>query len=306
MRSRTGFAFFVSCLIFLNICTMGQEKKKGPPIPPGVKVERDIIYGKGGETDLKLDLYLPEKKNGAAIVVIHGGGWKGGDKGPFGGAAVHYAAQGYVAVSINYRLSDVAKFPAAVEDCKCAVRWLRAHAKEYGFDPNKMGATGNSAGAHLSLMLGLTKPEDGLDGTGGNNDVSSAVQVVVSQAGPTQFVPSWRHPAVQGFLGGFADEVPDVAKKASPITYVRKDAPPILMLHGTSDKTVPHTQVIEMEKALKDAGATFELISIEGGGHGVFEKTPPEERQKVVQRLDDFFAKHLAVTPVPQSKGPQQ
>jgi len=306
MGKRASLALIVLCLLCTCSLTLAQKQKvKGPWIPPGIKVERDIVYGKGGESDLMLDLYLPDKKNGAAIVVIHGGGWRGGDKSTFIGPALRYAKQGYVAVSINYRLSGEAKFPAAVEDCKCAVRWLRAHAGEYKFNPGKIGATGSSAGGHLSLMLGLTAPEDGFEGTGGHNDVSSSIQVVVSQAGPTQFVPSWRHPVILAFLGGFADEVSEVAKKASPVTYVAKEAPPILMLHGTKDRTVPHTQVIEMDKVLKEAGATFERISVEGGGHGVFEGTPHEEREKYRQRLDAFFAKHLGVTPVFESKKPK-
>jgi len=289
-------AIFLCFVLFVASDALCQRRRAFTP-PPGVTVKRDVVYGKGGGRDLKLDLYLPEKKNGAAIVCIHGGGWGGGDKRSFAPIAADYASQGYVAVSINYRLSGEAPFPAAVEDCKCAVRWLRAHAEEFGFDLNKIGATGSSAGGHLALMLGLMGENDDLEGEGGYEGVSSRVQAVVSFCGPTTLTNIF-HPAVKAFLGGDSGNLAELGKKASPLTYVSSDDPPVMMVHGTADKTVPYEQSVVLEKALKEAGVEVELITVEGGGHAVLGRLSPDRRREIQRRVREFFAKHLGVKPI--------
>ncbi len=162
--------------------------------PANVAVEKDITYGKGGTEDLKLDLARPERAEGQlpAIVYIHGGGWSGGARKDYGGEIQEAAKRGYVAVTVGYRLTRPDKegkakypFPAQIEDCKCAIRWLRANAEKYHVDPNRIGATGGSAGGHLSLLVGVTGSEKKFDGTGGNPDASSQVQAVVNYFGPT-------------------------------------------------------------------------------------------------------------------------
>src|SRR5262245_57591536 len=148
--------------------------------PREVRFEKDLVFGKGGDTDLQLDLAMPKDGDGPfpALVCIHGGGWKGGKRQDHDELSKTMAAQGYVCVTITYRLAPDTKFPGQVEDCKAAVRWLRANAKKYKVNPEKIGAFGFSAGGHLSCMLGTTDKNDGLEGKGGNPEQSSRVQAV--------------------------------------------------------------------------------------------------------------------------------
>ncbi|HEV3142959.1 MAG TPA: alpha/beta hydrolase, partial [Gemmataceae bacterium] len=163
---------------------IGAQEKKAD-----ILVERDLVYGKGGDADLKLDLAMPRDGTGPflAIVCVHGGGWKSGKRQDLGKTIEGMAARGYVAVTVSYRFSPAAKFPAQIEDCKAAVRWLRANAKKYRVNPERIGAFGYSAGGHLACLLGTTDKNDGLEGSGGNPDQSSRVQAVVSYFGPTDF-----------------------------------------------------------------------------------------------------------------------
>ena len=224
------------------------------------------------------------------LVIVHGGGWKSGDKEKFMHYAIEYAQKGYVCITPAYRLSKEVPFPAAVEDVKNAVRWFRAHAKEYPLDPNRIGAYGNSAGAHLVCMLGLTRPSDGLEGDGSFMNYSSAVQAVVSSATPTDFSLFRGGGASSGFLAGPEETLKDRIKKASPISYVRKDAPPFLLFHGTSDKTVDVKHSDTFVEALKKAGAKdVTYIRVEGAGHGVFGQNKLENHK----RMDEFFERTL-------------
>src|SRR3954469_23609321 len=156
-------------------------------MPATVTVQRDIEYGKGGETPLKLDLYSPKghSKPVPAVIFIHGGAWKGGYRQMYHYYCVKFAEHGFVAATISYRLTGEAPFPAAVEDTKCAVRWIRANAEKLGVDPNKIGVAGGSAGGHLAMMIGYSSDVPQLDGKGGHANVSSRVQAVVDLYGPT-------------------------------------------------------------------------------------------------------------------------
>src|SRR5262245_44041194 len=210
-----------------------------------VQVERDLLYGKAGDAELKLDLAMPKNGDGpfAAIVCIHGGAWMGGKRQDLGKTIEVLAGRGYVALTVSYRLAPAAKFPAQIEDCKAAVRWLRANAKKYKINPERIGAAGYSAGGHLACLLGTTDKNDGLEGNGGNGEQSSRVQAVVSFFGPTDLTRRDWTKEVEGkilvpFLGGTIDDKPDLYKKASPITYVTKDDPPMLFFHGTKDPLV--------------------------------------------------------------------
>ncbi len=255
------------------------------------QITKDIVYREGASKAWRLDLILPDgtpSKPRPAIVFVHGGGWRGGDKSGFTQMALPYARNGYVAISVTYRLSQEAPFPAAVEDVKCAVRWLRANAAKYSVDPKRIGAHGNSAGAHLVTMLGLVKASDGLEGDGPYRNQSSAVQAVAAAATPTDF-NKWAdgyasyQEAVLPFAGNHK-------QKASPLTYVRKDAPPFLLIHGTGDKTVPFDQAERFVAAMKKAGARdVTLLRYEGEGHNVFRSKAPE----TVNAMADFFRRIL-------------
>ncbi|WP_197138096.1 alpha/beta fold hydrolase [Crateriforma conspicua] len=276
-----------------------QPRSRRPlQVPDNVELISDISYREGNPA-WKLDLVMPSKSSvdpRPAIVFVHGGGWRGGDKrqGYFFEGAVEYAQQGYVCMTVNYRLTGEAPFPACIEDVKCAVRWLREHAVEYNVDPDRIGAYGNSAGAHLVSMLGLTDKDDGLEGDGPWNDQSSIVQAVCASATPTDFM-NWgaRNGRFRGeatLLAGPNDTL-DVRKKlASPITHVSKTAPPFLLIHGTADRTVPFSQGASFAEALKAAGAKdVTFLTYEGAGHSVFR----EQFEETGKAMKELFARTL-------------
>jgi acetyl esterase/lipase len=276
-----------------------------------VKTETDIIYGKGGEQELKLDLAMPATGTGPfpAIVCVHGGGWKGGSYKDMNGTIKGLAGEGFVAVSVQYRLTPPAgqaanglkgRWPTQIEDCKCAVRWLRANAAKYKVDKDRIGAVGYSAGGHLVLLLGLTTKEDGLEGKGDLTPEaakeSSRVQCVVDLFGPTDLTTGDWEKAVEPLLvdlfdGSLKDKAKDY-KHASPLTYVRKDKdnPPILMFHGTKDNIVHYNQSTKIDEALKKVGANVTLVTMEGDGHGWL----GEKLTMSVKQATDFFKTHLA------------
>ena len=270
-----------------------------------VTLTKGITYGKGGAAELKLDLAQPEAEGPfPAIVFIHGGGWYQGDRKGYLDDIQEAARRGYVAVSVSYRLMqfDEAKketttaepiFPAQVHDVKAAVRWLRANAETYHVDPNRIGATGGSAGGHLSLMLGLTDADDDLEGEGGNSDQSSRVQAVVNVFGPTEMKSCHEGSVVPWifrlFMGGTPDEVSETYRVASPITYVSQDDPPILTLHGDKDLLVPIAQATMLDERMKEAGADHTLLILEGAGHGFGGK----HQQQAMTAQWDFFAERL-------------
>jgi acetyl esterase/lipase len=273
--------------------------RHNPPRPDAksasteIELQKDVVYGTGAGEELRLDLAMAAglDKPAPAIVWIHGGGWRGGDKSEFESQLRASAANGYVAVSINYRLVPKHVFPAQVEDSKCAVRWLRANAERLHVDPERIGAVGSSAGAHLSMMLGAMGPDDALEGSGGNPGVSSRVHAVVSYAGPTNLgspFPTPSKPLVAAFLGGPAEEKQDTARAASPLTYVNAGDPPMLLIQGTKDILVPHDQALQMVEALSIAGVGGRLELLFGEGHGW-----PKQQARVERATFEFLKLHL-------------
>jgi acetyl esterase/lipase len=233
----------------------------------------DVTYARAGGIELKLDVMVPEGKGPhPAVVVIHGGAWRGGNKKDCRFIMPDLVKRGYVAVSPQYRLCPKETFPAQVQDVKAAVRWVKAHAKEYDLDPDRVGAMGFSAGGHLAMMLGLTAPSDGLDGDGAAAGPDSRVRAVVNFFGPTDLgaddIPDVSKPLVRDFLGASAQERPDLAAKASPITYVSKDDAPVLTFQGTKDPLVPPTQATRLAEAMTKAGVPGRVELLLGAAHG--------------------------------------
>jgi len=243
-----------------------------PPLQ--TKRVEEIVYARVGDRELKLDMVLPAEGDGPfpGLVVIHGGAWRGGNKKSVRFMMEDAAKRGYIAISPQYRFCPKDLFPAQVHDAKAAVRWLRTHAKEYKLDPDHIGATGFSAGGHLALMLGLTGPEDGLEGDVPEGAPSSRVQAVVNYFGPTELdaddIPEGSKPLVRDFIGGTPAEKPDAVKKASPLTFVTKDDPPTLTFQGTKDPLVPHTQATKLADAQTRAGVAGRVELMVGAGHG--------------------------------------
>jgi acetyl esterase/lipase len=257
----------------------------------------DLAYVASAHPRQKLDLYLPKNAAKAPLIIwVHGGAWLEGSKNDL--VPRDYLADGYAVASINYRLSQHAIFPAQLQDCKAAVRWLRAHAAQYHLDPQRFGAWGASAGGHLVALLGTTGEHTEFD-VGEHLDVSSRVQAVVDYYGPTDFSQMDAHRLPEGMLhdppqspesllvGGAVQEKKAEVARANPITYVSRSTAPFLIVHGDRDPMVPFHQSLLLEAAVKKAGASVQLYPVAGAGHGGF--TDP----KVDGLTREFFAKYL-------------
>lgn len=280
-------------------------------VPSDVKVIHDVEYGKGGAEPLKLDILCPKdapKEPMPAVIFIHGGGWMMGSKEDGTNVLIPFAQHGYFCATINYRLSQQGIFPAQIEDCKCAVRWVRAHAKEYNVDPNRIGVGGFSAGGHLAALLGTSGDVKEFEGKGGWAECSSRVQAVCDYFGPTDLlkivedaekgiVPSAFQGTALGsgddilskLVGGPANQRKDACRLASPVTYVSKDDPPFLICHGDKDPIVPLDQSTELNDALKKVGVESTLIVVKGAGHGW------TDHPEVDLKAFEFFEKHLVI-----------
>ncbi|MDF1737808.1 MAG: alpha/beta hydrolase [Verrucomicrobiales bacterium] len=259
----------------LNPLAFGQNQKKSPQIPAGIKVERDLLYATHNQVDLKLDLYLPEAEpNGLmpAVIWIHGGGWLKGskDKCP----AAFLAQHGFAVASISYRLADTTQWPGQIDDCCAAVRWLRSNGEKYGIDGERIGAWGSSAGGHLAALLG-TRDADQSAG------VDARVQAVCDWFGPTNLLTmppnnvSETRTAEQvansngaKLLGTTVREVPELAKDASALFHITKEDPPFLITHGSEDPGVPLSQSITFHDALQKAGIKSRFVIVKGAKHG--------------------------------------
>ncbi len=260
-----------------------------------VEYKPDITYATVAGEELKFDLATPKELDHAvpAIVVIHGGGWMEGKRQDMKSIAKAAAARGYVAPTISYRLAPKHRFPAQIEDVKCAVRYLRAHADELKIDPKHIGAVGASAGGHLSMMLGALDTSDGMEGNGGNPEQPSKVQAVVNFVGPVNLVLDKYDDVPKQILTNFLGDDPtkkqDECRQASPITHINKGDAPLLCFFGTKDPLVPYDQAFQMTTALTNAGVPGRVELIMGAGHG----WQGAEMSRTIDAMMDFFDEHL-------------
>jgi acetyl esterase/lipase len=284
----------LALLVLLGATLQGlaqpKESPKGPKLPDGVTADRDVAYGTHERQ--KLDVYVPKGDGPFPLILwVHGGGWEGGSK-DSAVPVVNMLARGYAVASTNYRLSRHAAFPAQIHDVKGAVRYLRANAKKYKIDGDRIGVAGGSAGGHLVALLGTSGDVKELEGDVGPKDVSSRVQCVIDFFGPTDLLKlspaNAKENPVTRLLGGPTTEKRELAVSANPITYVSKDDPPFLIVHGDKDPVVPLSQSELLYEALKKAGvdATLKVVPEAGHGNGIF--TPELAKQYV-----EFFEKHL-------------
>ncbi|MDX1979044.1 MAG: alpha/beta hydrolase fold domain-containing protein [Bryobacteraceae bacterium] len=285
-------------LVLITGAALAQQT---PQIPDDVTAEMNVEYSRVGER-MAMDIVRPKTKGPhPAVVAIHGGGFRAGQRTSYLPLCIRLAQRGYVAATVSYRLAPRHQFPAAVEDVKAAVRFLRGNAKRYDIDPMYIGATGGSAGGHLALMLGLTGPMRIFEGSGGHLDQSSAVQAVVNYYGPTDFTESYGKSVdaaqvLPMFLGGDLLHNRKAHIAASPLYYVTPQAAPILTVHGTRDAYVNYEQAAWLTSKLVSAEVETELETISGAGHGF--KGPDAERAEA--RLFGWFDKHLK--PAPQTR----
>ena len=279
----------LACVTFVTavaICGIGMvesaEGRRRRMELSDVNVVRDVVYKRVNGRELRMDIYSPKSISRALPVVlwIFGNRWSRGSKNH--PPPLNLMSRGYIVVSIEYRLSGEAPFPAAIEDCKAAVRWIRANAAAYHFDGDHIGAWGHSAGGHLAALLGTSAGVAELEGSDDNAGFSSRVQAVCVMAGPSDIVQfydtvsnsnegmaSIARESIEQFLGGPVEQNSAKAIAASSTTYVSKDDPPFLIIHGENDESIPVSQGKMLCSKLKAAGVQVTLIVAEGRGHGV-------------------------------------
>jgi acetyl esterase/lipase len=274
--------------VLLFVCATAQAER----------VVRDVAFATVGDSELKLDLYLPEGAPAGLIVWVHGGAWRGGSRENVDLRGM--VARGWGVASVDYRLSTVARFPAQVHDIKAAIRFLRAHAAEHGYPASRLVIAGSSAGAHLAALVGVTNGVAALEGSVGENSaVSSDVQAIVDLYGASnlttilaQSTPhglNVRVPALELLLGGKPDAVPELARLASPVFHVDASDPPLLLQHGDQDPQMPVNQALELLGAYEDAGLPVAFKIMHGSAHGGQAFTSDAN----LARIDAFLRKHL-------------
>ncbi len=293
---KVSFAHSAVCV--LSVLLLSHAVAAPPAVPEGVVFEEGIEFANPDNQHLQLNLARPKEGSGPfpAIVCIHGGGFRAGKRESYDKLCVTLAQHGYVAVTVTYRLAPAYQFPAAVQDCKAAVRWMRANAGKYHVDPARIGMTGGSAGGHLAQFLGVTMGVKQFEGEG-NLDQSSDVSCVVNYYGPSDFTKSYEKSVDAAevlplFFGGNLETKRREHIIGSPLYWVTPFAAPTLCVQGTEDDHVAHEQAVWMVDKLKASAVEAELLSIEGAGHG-FKK--PEDAARAEAAMMAFFDKHLKV-----------
>lgn len=286
----------VAAIVLLGVHFAQAQAQKGPAVPADVTFETGIEYTNPDDQHLQLNLARPKNGSGPfpAIICIHGGGFRAGNREGYNGLCIRLAQHGYIAMTVSYRLAPKYPFPAAIHDVKAAVRWARANAEKYHIDPDRIGVTGGSAGGHLAQFLAVTSDVKEFEGKGGNPDQSSKVACVVNVYGPSDFTKSYGKSVDAAevlplFLGGNLETARPRHLRASPLYWVTPNASPTLCIHGTDDKYVAHEQAVWLVDKLKAAGVEAELLTLEGAGHG-FKGKDAEMADKA---LIAFFDKHL-------------
>ena len=274
------FAKLTSLALFLALATPALFAESVAP-----KVLKDIPYEGDTNPHQTLDLYLPGSKPAPLVLWVHGGGWKSNDKSWI--LVPYLVAKGYAVASINYRYSTEAIFPAQIQDANEALNFLLHHAEEYGLDKNRVAVAGDSAGGHLALLLGLARDEGGFGA-----DAGVRPRAVIDFFGPTDFTvfteppPAGAEDVIAQLLGASPRDRPDLAKAASPVTYVTAASPPVLILHGDKDDVVPPGQSRVLADLLKKANVPVDLVLVPGAGHEGPAFSSPKVQSKILQFLD--------------------
>jgi acetyl esterase/lipase len=300
------FSFSIVVLLLLASPAIAQSSpdlqsavaffQKVAPIP-------NLVYLRANGWEGRLDIYAqrssPERPVSPVVVFIHGGGWvRGAKETSVMRGVLPYVAMGYSVVNVEYRLGNVSLAPAAIEDCRCALRWVVAHAKEYKFDIDRIVIAGESAGGHLALTTGMLTRANGFDRMC-QEENDPKVAAIVNFFGITDladmldgpnkkpFPESW--PYTVQWIGNQPNRV-EIAKAASPLTYVRAGLPPVISIHGDADPLVPYQHSVRLNDALQKAGVAHELVTIPGAGHGNFK---PDEWQRAFVTIEKFLAAHV-------------
>jgi acetyl esterase/lipase len=257
------------------------------------RVMPNVTYLTANNWDAKLDVYAARESSGPAptVVYIHGGGWTGGSKEGSILSLAPYMEMGWNAINVEYRLARVSLAPAAVEDCLCALRWVIRHAKDYNVDTSKIVVTGGSAGGHLALTTGMIPESAGLDRECPGKEELKVAAIVnwygITDVGDLLDGPNLKTYPVQ-WMGSMPNRM-EIARRVSPLQYVRPGLPPTITIHGDADPTVPYTHAVRLHEALAKAGVPNQLVTIPGGKHGGFNR---QETLRAYTAIEQFLAKH--------------
>jgi len=307
--------WLILCLLAGSSWPQSTRKLAGRTVPgplpprsdaalPELDQTLDVIYGEVGGRQLKLDIAKPvvcQDQNVPLVIYVHGGGWRSGDKaGAFQrGDSKMFFQLGFAVASINYRLAPQFRFPAQIQDCKLAVRFLRKNAESFGIDPERIGLWGSSAGGHLVSLMGTANENDGLEGPG-LEGISSRVAAVVDHFGPTDLNVDPSQTTDEGrsmvldFLGCMPTDCPAIARLASPVTYVTPDDPPVLIIHGEKDSLVPFNQAVRFAEKLQQAGNACALIKVKNAEHGFLPSPLLAELRPSLEGIYFLTVAHLA------------
>ena len=286
----------VTCIIltFVNVSSAIAQQNEianwAATVQNEFRIIPNITYRQANGVELKIDVYQSRNQNGPSptFVYYHGGGWVGGSKEANVLRLLPYLEKGWSAVNVQYRLGDVSLAPAAVEDSLCALRWVGRNAEEYGFDPERIVVSGNSAGGHLALTTGITPPEAELDRQC-LGSVTPKVAAIVNWYGITDVAdlldgPNQKSYAVR-WLGGQPNRA-EIAERVSPLQYIRENLPPIITIHGDADPVVPYDHAVKLHQRLDRVEVVNELITVPNGLHGGF---PTTEMNRIYDAIFSFL-----------------
>lgn len=297
LRTRLGLDVLASGVVALPAQPeRGTSRSWATLVGQRLQTVRDVPYRTIDGKPLRLDLYVPyDRTPGPTVLYIHGGGWQNGSKEQYVLWYLPYLELGLRVVAVEYRLSGEAPAPAAVEDCRCAFRWVVNHAAGYGIDPRRVVVTGGSAGGHLALLTAFGSPgfeaacaEAGLE--------EPKAQAVINYYGATDLVSLWQTEDASLRKWFHASSVPEaLAERLSPLTFVRSGLPPVLTLHGDADTTIPYDQAVRLHRALTGRGVPNQLLTVRGGAHGRHQWSDSDilHAQQAIER---FLRRHHILT----------
>lgn len=293
-------SYILFLLLFLGSSVFAQLSKNSKwtgGLKDRYNVTENIVYSTVDPVSNRLDLYVPKEatKPAPVLVWIHGGGWGRLSKDSVSGQIIPYLEYGWIVVNADYRLTPVALAPAAVQDCRCVLRWIAANAKRLNADTKRIVVSGSSAGGHLSLMSGMLPAGVSYDTLCRTTETPS-VAAIVNHYGITDVNDLLDGANRKGYAVSWIGEQPnreEMARAVSPLTYVRKSLPPIFSVQGDADPTVPYSHSVRLHKALDTLGVPNEFVTVPGGKHGRFTK---EENEMIKARIEEFLKKYNILT----------
>jgi acetyl esterase/lipase len=269
------------------------ESVKKVQFPENYQSKLDVVYTRVNGWDGRMDIYFnpASEQPTPAVIHIHGGGWNHGTKESQTGFGSWFKA-GFAVINVEYRLVQVAPAPAAIEDVRCALTYVKTHAKELNINPDKIVIDGNSAGAHLALMAGLLENDRRFD-THCPSNIDMRVAAIISNYAPTDFsgnnIDAKKWKSLANWLGDKVDDK-SFREAVSPLSYVKKTSPPVFIVHGNADPIIPYQQSVALHEKLDQSGVYNVFITVDGGGHGGFDK---EKKTEISRALKEFLSKTI-------------